>query len=227
MITIEFEYLQNKIIIQGNLQEKFQEAINKFIGKTSLNPQNLTFLANGNICKSEMTLESQMSNQNKINNFMPVSVMALPEREKKKEPVFVPSKEIICPKCFEPCSYKIENYRIKLYGCKNNHITDDIKLKDFPNLQKMDISKISCDNCKNKTKGEIEGYLFFRCLTCSTNLCLLCQDNHTKKMPNHKIIKYEEKYFNCPQHYESFTNYCQNCKKIYALYVGLNTMVII
>ena len=86
MITIEFEYLQNKIIIQGNLQEKFQEAINKFIGKTSLNPQNLTFLANGNICKSEMTLESQMSNQNKINNFMPVIVKALPEREKKKEP---------------------------------------------------------------------------------------------------------------------------------------------
>ena len=160
MITIEFEYLQNKIIIQGNLQEKFQEAINKFIGKTSLNPQNLTFLANGNICKSEMTLESQMSNQNKINNFMPVSVMALPEREKKKEPVFVPSKEIICPKCFEPCSYKIENYRIKLYGCKNNHITDDIKLKDFPNSQKWIYPRYLAKTVKIKLKEKLKDIYF-------------------------------------------------------------------
>ena len=195
------------------MQDKFQVAINKFIGKTLLNPQNLAFLANGTTCQPEVPIESQITTEIKETKFMKVQVWPLLEREKKKEPVFVQSKEIICPKCFEPCKYKIDNYTIKLYGCKSNHITDNIKLKDYPDSQKIDISKILCGKCNDRNKGEIHEYKFFRCLTCSINLCPICQDAHKINTPNHNIIIYEQKDYKCPQHYRDFINYCQNCKK--------------
>ena len=59
-----------------------------------------------------------------------------------KEGVFVKSKEIICPKCYEPCKIKIENYKIKLYDCVNNHIIDDIEEQNIINLNSQeDLSK--------------------------------------------------------------------------------------
>ena len=36
------------------------------------------------------------------------------------------SKDIICPKCGEVCLINFNNYKIKLYECKNNHETNNI-----------------------------------------------------------------------------------------------------
>ena len=41
------------------------------------------------------------------------------------------SNYIICPKCREICIYEIKDYKIKLYDCKNGHITDNIDLNDM------------------------------------------------------------------------------------------------
>ena len=42
------------------------------------------------------------------------------------------------------------------------------------------------------------------------NLCPLCRDSHEKE---HNIFDYEEKYFKCSLHSESYIFYCEQCKK--------------
>ena len=63
------------------------------------------------------------------------------------------SKEIICPKCKENILIKIEEYKINLFNCKNNHNINNILIKEYENMEKIDISKIKCDNCKIKNKS--------------------------------------------------------------------------
>ena len=207
MVQIEFDYYQTKTIIQGNLQDKFEDIINKFIQKSSLEHNSINFIANGNKINPEKTIESQMNQLNKTDNKMMILVVLL--NEEKKEKILADSKDIICPKCLEPCRFKIENYKIKLYDCINNHITDNIKFMDFKNTQKVNISNITCSQCKEKNKGNSYNHEFYSCLTCSNNLCPLCKSNHDK---NHYIINYEQKNYICQKHNDFFTKYCNQCK---------------
>ena len=49
MVEVEFNYNQNKINIQGNMNDKFEEIIQKYINKTNLDINNIYFISNGNI----------------------------------------------------------------------------------------------------------------------------------------------------------------------------------
>ena len=40
-------------------------------------------------------------------------------------------KEIICPTCGENCRIDIKDFKIKLYGCKNNHEINNILLEEL------------------------------------------------------------------------------------------------
>jgi len=215
MVEIEFDYKQIKTTIQANMQETFQEVINNYFQKAFINTEenneinleNLCFSSNGNIINPEKNVESQMSHINKQDKKMKVLVTLINEANSTQ--VYSDSKEIICPKCFEPCLYKIENYVIKLYDCINNHITNNIKINDFPNTQKINMSNIICGICKEKNKANSFNNEFYLCLTCSNNLCPLCKINHDS---NHNIIKYEQKNFICHKHNDFFVKYCKQCK---------------
>ena len=212
MVQIEFEYYQNKILIQGNLEDKFDTIINRYKQKIgtleyfSLDNNSLTFLANGKKLNLENTVESHMNQLNKENKKIKVLVDLAGEEKKKVE---VQSKDIICPKCHEPCKFKIENYKIKLYDCINNHVTDNIKIINFKDTQILNISEIKCDICKNKNKGDCYNYEFYKCFTCSINLCPLCKSIHDK---THIVKNYDHKDYICPRHEEFFTKYCKSCK---------------
>ena len=43
----------------------------------------------------------------------------------------IKSNDVICPICKEICKYEIKEHKIKLYDCKNGHITDNIKLDEL------------------------------------------------------------------------------------------------
>ena len=60
------------------------------------------------------------------------------------------SKDIICPKCKENLFIDIKNFKINLYGCKNNHEINDIILNKYEETQKIDLSNIICDIRKKK-----------------------------------------------------------------------------
>ena len=206
MVSIEFQSEQIFTVIQAKPKETFKEVIDKFIQKSSINPTSIYFIANGKNINSEQTVESQMSELNKQNNKMKVLVCSL--IEENKEQVIVKSKDIICPRCQKPCRIKSEDYKIKLFDCSNNHITENIKITEFNNTQKINISNIICDNCKIKNKGNASNNEFYRCLTCEKNLCLLCKSYHDKK---HNIIEYDNKNYICPKHNEPLIKYCKQC----------------
>ena len=206
MVQIEFDFNQRLTIIQANLDDPFKEVIKLYIQKTFLNPDQVCFLTNGRMINPENKVEELMTSLNKSDKKMKVLVTS--KEDDNKEPVLIKSKEVICPKCQEPCRIKIENYKIKLYDCINNHITENIELNKYQETQKIDISKIVCDICK-KQKENTQENNFFICLNCKHNVCLLCRTIHN---PNHNIIKYEQKNYICNKHNESYIKYCNDCK---------------
>ena len=52
------------------------------------------------------------------------------------------SNDIICPQCKKICKYEINDFKIKLYDCKNGHINENMNLNEFEDKQKIDISQI-------------------------------------------------------------------------------------
>ena len=210
MVEIEFDFNQVMTNIQAKLDDPFQDAINKFMQKSLLDPGSVNFLANGKIINPNEPVESHMSNLNKENKKMRIIVTTVEKDDPDKKEVLAKSKDIICPKCKEPCRIKTENYKIKLFECINGHITEDIKFIDFDNTQKINESEIICNNCKFKNKGNCPADEFYRCLNCKLNLCLLCKPNHD---PRHNIIKYDHMNYICQIHNEPLIKYCIQCKK--------------
>ena len=210
MVEIEFNLNQSLTVIQARLDDKFKIAIDRFIQKNRdrVNTNNIYFLSSGKQINNEEIIKNQMTDLDKRNKKMKVLVHMLEKENKDKEQIIIKSKDIICPKCYEPCRIKFENYKIKLFGCINNHVFHNIKLSDFPNTQKINISRIICDICKIKNKGNSPNYEFYRCLTCNINICLLCKHNHNQ---NHNIIKYEQINYICKKHNDVFDKYCGQC----------------
>ena len=210
MIQIEFNCNQDIVVIQANLADKFQDVINRYIQKSLLDPTSLYFMANGKQINPEQTVESQINDLNKQSKSCKVLVILKEEEDNPKKEAKVKSNDIICPYCYEPCRIKIEHFKLTLFDCVNKHTTKDIKLKDFPENQKINVSNVLCDKCKLKNFGDSPNNEFFICLTCKIYLCLLCKPKHEV---NHKIINYKEKNYICQTHNEHFIKYCKECNK--------------
>jgi len=120
------------------------------------------------------------------------------------------TKEVICPKCKENILIKIDDYRISMYNCKNNHKIENISIKEFDKLQKFDESKIICEICKINNKNKTYKNEMNYCLECKKIICPLCKSKHNS---NHLIINYEDKNIICNEHNDKFTKYCNECKE--------------
>ena len=144
MIQIEFNYNQQITIIQAQQNEQFKNVINSYSQKTLLNPDSLYFLVNGQQINKENTVESYMNQINKQNNKLIVLVNLI-EEGNNTEQVFAKSKGLICPICQETCGINLKKYKLSLLGCVNQHKVDDIKIKEFLNTQKINISNIICE----------------------------------------------------------------------------------
>ena len=62
------------------------------------------------------------------------------------------SKDVICPICKENILINIDNFKVRLHGCKNNHNIKDILLTQYEDTQKIDLSQIICELCKKNDK---------------------------------------------------------------------------
>ena len=80
---------------------------------------------------------------------------------------------------------QINNFKVRLYDCINEHDIDEISLEEFEDTQKIDESKIICQDCKNMNKSNSDNKSFFRCNSCKMNLCPICKNRHKN---NHYII---------------------------------------
>ena len=139
MVEIEFIFKQHIIIIQGELNNKMEDIYNKFISKVGIDINSVYFLYSGNkIDNKEIIIDKLINSNDREIKKMKIVVELINELNIKNK-LLIRSNEIICPKCCKKAKIKINNYNIKIYGCKNNHIIDNILLEDFENLQMIDI----------------------------------------------------------------------------------------
>ena len=83
----------------------------------------------------------------------------------------VRAKNIICPKCSKNIKIKkIENYKIDLYECKNNHKINNIPLFELEKTQMINIKSIVCNICKEKNKYNTYNNEFYKCNECNINI---------------------------------------------------------
>ena len=139
MVDIEFN-LENEItIVEAKLDELFQSAIDEFLQKTLIDINSVCFIANSKQIDPQQKVEDYMSDIDKQNNKITVIVNQVNKEECKNEKqTIISSKDIICPNCKEPCRFTIDNYKIKLFDCGHNHITNDIKFEDFYKTQERE-----------------------------------------------------------------------------------------
>jgi len=112
--------------------------------------------------------------------------------------------DIKCPKCEESCKIDIYDYQISLFGCKNNHKTNNIFFREYEYTQITKKKEIICDNCKKTFNEE-----FYLCQNCKIILCFLCRQIHDK---THFIVNYKDKKCICNEHCKFFISYCKTCK---------------
>jgi len=112
MIEVGFDCNQQITKVQGNLDDPFKISINKFLQKSLLEPDNVFFIVNGKPINFEEKIEKQISKMNKDNKKCKVLVQLL--ESTPIIPKYEKSKDIICPKCYEPCELKFKTF-IYLY----------------------------------------------------------------------------------------------------------------
>ena len=205
MVEIEFIYNGNKTIINSESYEKMKKIFQKFKDTSNLNKNKLFYSYNGDInINGELTFKELANKEDKIRKKMTIQVLEI-----KNEDI-IRTKNIVCPTCKENIKMDIKDYKINLYDCKNGHKMENILLDQFEETQKIDDSKIICDECKKNNKSISYNKVFYYCFSCKLNICPLCKLNHDK---THYIINYDEKYYKCDKHInESYNSYCEKCR---------------
>ena len=208
-IEVEFIFKGAQTVIQSKANYSLKNICQNFKNKQHIQNEDLTFVYSGNILNDALTFTQCANTMDRSRKKMTILVNKNDDNNQNNtNPVIIQSKEIICPKCFENSKIRINNYKIKLSDCKNNHISNNIYVKDFEDTQKIDLSKIICEKCK-QNKGQIFQYQFYICTACKANLCPTCKVSHEHK---NNIIDYEQKNYLCQIHYDNFNSFCKNCK---------------
>ena len=186
MAKVIFNYKGIETEIQCNINEKINDIFKNYINKIGYDISKVYFIYNGNKINVNLILNEIINKEDKRRNIMNILVNENIKTIIKENKIV--SREIICPKCYENILIKLNEYKINLFDCKNNHEINNILLNEYEN--NIDISKIICDKCKLKNKSNTYNNEFFRCNICKTNICPLCKSNHNK---NHNIINYDNK----------------------------------
>jgi len=231
MSKVIFNYKGISTTIECKDQEKMEDIFDRFKSRIKTDNDDLVFLYNGDIINKESKFEEIIdekdkkeftinvlandNNKNEIkeNNNIIIDNNKIKENDIKKENIkekekkIIKSKEIICPECGDLTKVKIDNYKIVLGECKNKHKKNNILFNEFEETQIIYLSKIICDVCKEKTKANNDDK-FFKCFSCSINLCSLCKNSHDK---THKIVDYDERNYICDIHNDTFVKYCTKC----------------
>ena len=205
MSKVTFVYKGNDFVVHCNKNEKLSSIINTYYNKSLIPRNTVYFLCNGDLLDEEMTEDKiPISEDNKK------KILVYDYNEKGKDEI-IKSNEVICKTCKESSRIDINNYTITLFGCKNGHRITNIKFSDFNQTQLINISKIYCDFCKTKNISDSYNKLFYRCLTCKKNICIVCKEKHSSE---HNIINYDQKNYICEEHGEYYHSYSMNVTKI-------------
>ena len=150
MAKVIFYYKGIQTEIQCNINGKIKDIYKKYETKIGKDISKLYFIYNGNKINDNLNLNEIINEEDKRRNIMNILVNENNETIIKENKIEL--REIICPKCNENILIKLNEYKINLFNCKNNHNIDNILLNEFENIENIDISKIICGKCKKKIK---------------------------------------------------------------------------
>ena len=204
MSEVIFVYKGNSICIQVQSNENLSIVIDRFCLKANINRKNVGFLYNGETLNENITVDKIIIN-NESKKIVVYDINNINDNYNNIKR----SNEIICPECHKNIFMKIDNYKIKLNNCINKH-NKTLLFEEFEESQKINLSKIICNNCKNNNMGNTYNNIFYKCLNCKMDICPICYSNHNKE---HKIINYNEINNICDKHYDNYENYCIDCNK--------------
>ena len=205
MVEVEFNFNDIKTIIQFNINEKMNDILNKYVIKIGKNIDDIYFVYDGGIIKDnlkDITFNEFANNIDKDREKMNLLVYKRDINKEKNN--IIKLNEIIYCKCGEKIRILIEDYKIKLFRCKNEHEINNISFEEFEKIENIDESKIKCDKCKMDNKGNTFENIFYKCNSCKINLCPLCKLNHDK---SHNIINYDLRDYICDIHNEKYISY--------------------
>ena len=216
---IIFIYNGIEIKIPYSKNEKMSSLVSKFCAKSEKKRENFYFLLNGTTLDEDLDESQILANQQGKKIILAYKNDFIEDDNEEEENadengIIQRPHEIICPKCKESSCIELKDFKISFIQCKHEHKIGNIPISDFDKCQGVNLSKIICSKCKERNRGDMTNYLFFVCLTCHSNLCPMCKLSHNAE---HKIINYDYKYYICPEHEETYSCYCKNCKKKYVL----------
>ena len=173
-----FNYKNEKTNISCTTSDKMITICEKYISKVQKDINNLNFIYNGNLINKDLKFEEQIND--------PIDKLYFSMNIKVEEKTIKIPNEIICPECNENILIKIQDHKINMFNCKNNHKYQNISFEDLNDSQKIDISKIKCNICNESNINNINE--IYICINCNKNICNLCKANHDI---NHLILNYE------------------------------------
>ena len=105
MVEIEFDFQQRKTVIQTNLEESFQNVINKYMQKSPNISGSVYYLYNETqINNPQIKIKNLINIMDQSNKKMIILVYNIEQDDRGNDQVTSQSKDIICPDCKEPMS---------------------------------------------------------------------------------------------------------------------------
>ena len=129
MAKVIFNYKGIETEIQCNINDKIKDIYKRYETKIGIDISKLYFIYNGNKINNNLALNEIINEEDKRRNIINILVNENNETIIKEN--IIKSKEIICPKCYENILIKINEYKINLFNCKNNHNINNILLNDL------------------------------------------------------------------------------------------------
>ena len=203
MSKITFVYLRKKyqkIIENPNIL--LSEEINKLSSNLQISLDNLYCVYHG---KSINNARKKISDFNKKN--LLIYIFNLKKIKVKKDEQL---NNLLCPSCEKLISMTMNEGKITLKNCCNNHKLHNISISLFINLQNNIKEKDNyCVNCNN----DLNYYNYFYICSCNNFLCPLCKDEHNEKFKNHYQIMNNKKFLICHKDNMLFNYFCNKCNK--------------
>ena len=148
MLTVGFIFNGVETIIQCLKNDRMKDICYKYASKVQIDINNLYFIYGSNILDLELTYDEIINEIDKERKSMKILVNESNNKIIKNDGI-IKSKDIICPKCKENCLIDINNYKIKLYDCRNGHEINNISLNEYNNTQNINLNNIICNKCNN------------------------------------------------------------------------------
>ena len=225
---INFNYNDKKIEMNFDKKTLVKDILGAFALKVEKNIEDFNFLYSGE--KISINSIQKLSDLNDKDELINISVYQKNDSNLKATNIIMPnnlnfkeSKHIICPKCKFMSEIDINNFKITLKNCNNNHSMPGLFMNDFVNTQFFHESKIKCKFC-HKSENELladentKNHKLLLC-ACGTIVCQGCYEKHNEeskkgdKNKQHTTVEYKNKDYFCIDHNIIYSGYCHKCKK--------------